>query len=119
MSELDLDTIFDNLITNSIEAFQRKGFVGNRNININLELENTEIVIKYRDSGPGLLSSFTKINDIFKPFETSKKDDLGNEIGTGLGMWLVKSAIDSNKCRVLLGIPKEGFEITFWVKQIN
>ena len=44
---------------------------------------------------------------------------LGNQIGTGLGMWLVKSAIDSNKGKVLLSRPQSGFEINFWFKKIN
>lgn len=119
ISELDLDTIFDNLITNSIEAFQRNGVNGERKINVQLNIENKNIKIKYTDNGPGLIKTYTKINDIFKPFETSKTDDLGNQIGTGLGMWLVKSAIDSNKGKVLLSRPQNGFEIDFWFKKIG
>jgi signal transduction histidine kinase len=119
ISELDLDTIFDNLITNSIEAFQRNGVKGERKISIVLTIEDKSIKIKYTDNGPGIVKDYTKINDIFKPFETSKTDDLGNQIGTGLGMWLVKSAIDSNKGKVLLSRPKSGFEINFWFKRIK
>jgi signal transduction histidine kinase len=119
ISELDLDTIFDNLITNSIEAFQRNGVIGERKIRIHLIIENKEIRVKYRDNGPGVLKTYSNINDIFKPFETSKTDDLGNQIGTGLGMWLVKSAVDSNKGKVILYRPKNGFEIDFWFKKID
>lgn len=119
ISELDLDTIFDNLITNSIEAFQRNGVKGERKILVELAIEDKFIKIKYCDNGPGIVKGYTKINDIFKPFETSKTDDLGNQIGTGLGMWLVKSAIDSNKGKVLLSRPQNGFEINFWFKKIN
>jgi signal transduction histidine kinase len=119
ISELDLDTIFDNLITNSIEAFQRNGVKGERKILVQLAIEDKFIKIKYCDNGPGIVKDYTKINDIFKPFETSKTDDLGNQIGTGLGMWLVKSAIDSNKGKVLLSRPQNGFEINFWFKKIN
>ncbi len=119
ISELDLDTIFDNLITNSIEAFQRNGVKGERKISIKLEIESKNIKVQYTDNGPGIVKDYNKINDIFKPFETSKTDDLGNQIGTGLGMWLVKSAIDSNKGKVLLSRPSKGFEITFWFKKIN
>ncbi|KAF2082009.1 ATP-binding protein [Flavobacterium sharifuzzamanii] len=120
ISELDLDTVFDNLITNSIEAFQRNGVNGERKIDVNLTIENNkDIRIKYSDSGPGIISSYSKINDIFKPFETSKVDDLGNPVGTGLGMWLVKSAVDSNKGKVLLSKPQSGFEIDFWFKKIK
>lgn len=120
ISELDLDTIFDNLITNSVEAFTRNGgFVGDRNINIQILSEDKDVHIIYIDSGPGITNSYTKINDILKPFETSKTDDLGNQIGTGLGMWLVKSATDSNKGKLLLSKPKKGFKIEFWFKKIQ
>lgn len=116
ISELDLDTIFDNLLTNTIEAFDRKGFNGQREIEIDITLQNNLIQIRYLDSGPGIIPEYKNISDIFKPFETSKKDDLGNDIGTGLGMWLVKSAVDSNKGKVELKKPKNGFEIIFYFK---
>lgn len=119
ISELDLDTIFDNLITNSIEAFQRNGATGERKIRIILHLENKVIRIRYYDNGPGVIEAYTNINDIFKPFETSKTDDLGNPIGTGLGMWLVKSTVDSNKGKVMINRPKKGFEIDFWFKKLD
>jgi signal transduction histidine kinase len=43
ISELDLDSIFNNLLTNSIEAFNRKGFVGTKNINISLDSDDENI----------------------------------------------------------------------------
>lgn len=111
ISELDLDTIFDNLITNSIEAFDRNGFSGKKEISIDIENRENKILVRYFDSGPGIPTTYKNINDIFTPFETSKKDDLGNDIGTGLGMWLVKSSIDSNKAKAELTRPKNGFEL--------
>ncbi len=119
VSELDLDTIFDNLMTNSIEAFQRNGFAGNKGISINLENQGNKVLINYSDTGPGIPIQYKNITDIFNPFETSKKDDLGNDIGTGLGMWLVKSSIDSNKARVELIKPKSGFELRIYFKSLN
>lgn len=119
ISELDLDCIFDNLITNSIEAFQRKDFSGARNIEINFENDSDILRIIYKDSGPGIPKSYKKINDIFTPFETSKTDDKGNAIGTGLGMWLVKSSVDSNNGQVNLMKPRSGFEIRFEFKRLK
>ena len=116
ISELDLDTIFDNLITNSIEAFDRNGFSGAKNISVDIENQDSKIFVKYSDSGPGIPAIYKNINDIFTPFETSKKDDLGNDIGTGLGMWLVKSSIDSNKAKAELTRPKSGFELKIYFK---
>lgn len=119
MIELDIDTIFDNLLANSIEAFQRDGFIGKREINIFLTREDEFIQVRYADSGPGLSKDIRKPEDIFKPFFTSKRDDSGNEIGTGLGMWLLKSAVDFNKGRVQILKPKTGFEIIIKLRASN
>lgn len=119
ISELDLDSIFNNLLTNSIEAFNRDGFNGQRKIHISMNSDNQYIFIDYKDSGPGIIDDYKNINDIFKPFETSKKDDEGNDIGTGLGMWIIKSSVDSNKGKVLLKKPDRGFEIQFIFKQLK
>lgn len=116
ISELDLDTIFDNLLINSFEAFDRNGFNGKKSISITLENQGPKVLIKYADTGPGIPDVFKNINEIFTPFETSKKDDLGNDIGTGLGMWLVKSSIDSNKGKANLQKPKIGFELQILFK---
>ena len=111
ISELDLDTIFDNLITNSVEAFQRNGAGPQKSIICEVVLNKRKINIRYSDTGPGIPKEYSDINTIFNSFETSKRDDSGNEIGTGLGMWLLKSAVDSNNGRVTLTRPKIGFEI--------
>lgn len=65
ISELDLDSIFNNLLTNSIEAFNRKGFVGTKNINISLDSDDENIEIIYKDSGPGIIKEYKNINDSF------------------------------------------------------
>lgn len=116
MIELDLDTIFDNLLVNSIEAFQTNGFKGNRIINIELNSKNKLIDIKYSDSGPGLNKDIKRPQDIFKPFVTTKRDNTGKEVGSGLGMWLLKSAIDYNKGSVKLRHLEKGFTIILTLK---
>jgi signal transduction histidine kinase len=110
ISELDLDTVFDNLLTNSIEAYQKPGFKGDKVITIKLQQKDKNLIVNYSDNGPGIPKEYKSINIIFNPFETSKKDDKGNDIGTGLGMWLLKSTMDSNKAKVELLRPKVGFE---------
>lgn len=119
MIELDIDTIFDNLIANSIDAFQRDGFRGNRIIDVTLKRDGNEIEIEYKDSGPGISKDIKKYDEIFKAFVTTKRDKLGNEIGTGLGMWLLKSAIDYNKGSVKLFNPDKGFQIKVRLKSFN
>jgi signal transduction histidine kinase len=119
MIELDVDTIFDNLLANSIEAFQRDGFKGNRIIDIALARDSEYIDIEYKDSGPGLSNDIKRPNDIFKAFITTKVDNTGNEIGTGLGMWLLKSAVDYHKGEVKIFQPENGFQIRIKLKAHN
>jgi signal transduction histidine kinase len=117
--ELDLDTIFDNLVSNSLDAFQRNGFKGNRIININLSRTNEQIEIEYTDSGPGISKDIKKNEDIFKAFVTTKRDNTGKEIGTGLGMWLLKSSIDYNKGEAKLYNPEKGFQIKIYLNPVK
>lgn len=66
--------------------------------------------IHYLDNGHGLSDGF-KSNpyDIFKYGTTSKFDSKGNQLGTGLGMYIVASSV--NEYRGAYNITKitEGF----------
>jgi signal transduction histidine kinase len=116
--EVDLDTIFDNLLINSVEAFQRPGFSGERVIEIDLVEAEGGILISYHDNGPGLSKDIKNSNDIFKPFFTTKKDEFGNDVGTGLGMWLLKSTVDEYKGKIDILKSRDGFnlDILFYKK---
>ena len=96
--EIDLDGIFNNLITNSVDAYKRKDSGDIRKLKLSFEfnpLESNGISIIYEDFGPGLLEEITDPNKIFQPFFTTKRDEkTGEKIGTGLGMWIVKSTVD-------------------------
>lgn len=96
--EIDLDGIFNNLITNSVDAYKRKDAGDIREIKLSFAfnpMETNGISVIYQDLGPGLLEEIIEPNKIFQPFFTTKRDETTAEkIGTGLGMWIVKSAID-------------------------
>lgn len=109
--EMDMTTIFSNLINNSIDAFEDKNTVEDRNISIELTLVDSKIEIFFSDNGKGLDKLFENKEDIFLPFTTSRRDKTGNEIGTGLGMYLVKSVIDDNNGNIEILEPKEGFSV--------
>ena len=117
--EMDLDTIFTNLINNSIDSFNSLNQVQERNITISLELIDNEIEITYSDNGNGLSKVFQEREEIFLPFTTTKKDRKGNEIGTGLGMYLVKNVIDDNNGDIDILDPEKGFsvKITFPIRK--
>lgn len=117
--EMDLDTIFTNLINNSIDSFNSLHHVQDRNIIISLELIDNDIEIIYSDNGNGLSKVFREKEEIFLPFTTSKKDRKGNEIGTGLGMYLVKNVVDDNNGYIDILETEKGFsvKITFPIRK--
>ena len=109
---MDMETIFSNLITNSIEAFQKTKSKGKRSIHIVYEFTDSDLMIKYRDNGCGLSSSFATPDKIFEPFTTTKKDRKGNPIGYGLGMYLVKDVVDNYNGKISVENRKNGFSLT-------
>ncbi|TGN24376.1 sensor histidine kinase [Empedobacter tilapiae] len=113
--EMDMTTIFSNLINNSIDSFEDKNSVDERNILIELSIVNNRIEIIFSDNGKGLDKTFDNKEEIFLAFTTSKRDRVGNEVGTGLGMYLVKSVIDDNNGNIEILEPEQGFavKITF------
>lgn len=114
--EIDLDCIFNNLITNSFEAFSRRDAPPERRIVIQLQVFDADVTFTYRDSGPGLSADIVDPNRIFEPHFTTKRDvHTGEDIGTGLGMWLVKSFVEDNKGSVQLleGDPGFGIKMHF------
>lgn len=102
--EIDLDSIFYNLIINSVEAFIRPSAATSRDIWINVsESPDKLIQIVYKDNGPGLSNSFKVANDIFMFGASSKSNEDAIEAsGTGIGMWLVKNIIDDYQGSVAL-----------------
>ncbi len=93
--EVDMDSIFNNLLSNSMNAL--KGFSkGAKTISISWKkAEDNNIEIIFYDNGKGLEIQYQENPDeIFNLNESSKKDKKGNLIGTGLGLYIVKSIIE-------------------------
>ena len=110
--EMDMSTIFNNLISNSIEAFYNLKQQRDRKINITAGLVRNNIEIVYSDTGTGLPKVFQKNKEeIFLPFTTSKKDKAGNDIGTGLGMYLVKNVVNDNNGSIEVVDSPIGFKV--------
>lgn len=117
--EMDMTTVFSNLINNSIDSFEQRTSVDDRIITIDLEIVNNKIEIIFSDNGKGLDKAFQNKEDIFLPFTTSKRDRKGNEIGTGLGMYLIKSVIDDNNGNIEVLEPQNGFAVKITFSLIN
>ena len=110
--EMDISTIFTNLINNSIDSFNNLTVSQERLIKINISNKKESIEIVYSDNGTGLDEVFEDDKDeIFLPFKTAKRDRKGKEIGTGLGMYLVKSVIDDNNGTIDILEPEKGFSV--------
>ena len=109
--EMDISTIFTNLINNSIDSFNNLIEVQERIIDISATLKDDYIEILYSDNGVGLDEVFEDKEEIFLPFKTAKRDRKGKEIGTGLGMYLVKSVIDDNNGTIDVLEPEKGFSV--------
>jgi len=117
--EIDIDSIFNNLLVNSIDAFIISKENRQRSIKIKCIANQKGIIIDYQDNGPGLSHDITEDEKIFEPLYTTKRNQhTGEEEGTGLGMWLVKSIIQENDGTVNILYPDFGFglRITFPIK---
>lgn len=120
--EVDLDSIFINLFTNSIYALE---LPSNRTINnkisINIEGVGSIINIIYEDNGPGISKDIKDPNKILEPrFTTKRNSQTGEEIGTGLGMWIIKKIIDEYKgdINILNQSSIGGFGVSFTIPRI-
>lgn len=109
--EIDFDSVFNNLLVNTIDAFNSSGS-NHRQITISVTSTNKEIIIVYSDNGPGLSDDIDNPEKIFEPLFTTKRNPhSGEEVGTGLGMWLVKSIVEENDGHAKLLYPENGFSI--------
>lgn len=114
--EIDLDCIFNNLLINSLDVFIRNEVSSeHRNIEISTEKLPDGFHIRYEDSGPGLSKDITNAQDIFQATFTTKRDKNGKEIGTGMGMWLVKKSLEqyNASCTILSGTTGFSLKIIF------
>lgn len=108
--EIDLDCIFNNLVVNSVEAFSQKDAPPTRKIKIEIANRDKDIIIFYSDSGPGLSKNIVNPQRIFQCFFTTKVNEhSGEDEGTGIGMWMVKSTINEYKGSTKLQLNKNGF----------
>jgi len=115
--EIDFDSIFLNLLVNSIEAFKstRPRSRQSREIKITCTPDDENINIIYEDSGPGLSDHLDAPEIIFEPMYTTTRNKEGDETGTGLGMWIVKTISDEYQAgtRIITDGAHTGFKIHF------
>lgn len=95
--EMDLDSIFNNFVANSVYSLLRTD-VKPKTITISVYRDHDFVSIDFIDNGKGLDKEYKdNPNVIFNALETSTKDKYGNKIGTGMGLYIAKSVVDSYK----------------------
>ena len=120
MFPIDLETIFNNLVVNSVESFNRQKEQADRQITIICSAKGDSLQITYEDNGSGLDDAFRgSPSDVFIPQVTSKRDEHGNETGTGMGMYLVKSVVDENGGTVRITKIDKGFGVTIVLPKVG
>lgn len=92
--EIDLDSIFNNLLSNSTNSLKYSENTDNKIILISLQKIDDFIIIKFRDNWKGLSMEFwDDPYEIFEAFSTSKIDKNWNKVWTWLWMYIVNSII--------------------------
>ena len=95
--EMDLDSIFNNFISNSVTSLLRTERQ-NKRISVMWKVDHDFLIIDFEDNGTGLVSEYRGEPDIiFNAFETSTKDKNGQKIGTGMGLYIAKGIVDEYK----------------------
>ena len=116
----EIESIISNLIANSVYAF--KG-INNKKININLFESLDGIKIEYSDTGCGLIPEYREQPyKILEALETSKRNRIGEKIGTGMGMWIIAGIVKSYGGKIDLDKNKKekiGFYIDIYLKALK
>lgn len=90
--QIDWESIFINLITNSVWALQDTKD-SDRKIRVTIFEENDYIHIKFADSGCGLATGTE--DKVFVPTFSTRRNERGEQIGTGMGLSIVKDFVES------------------------
>ena len=92
--EIDWESIFVNLITNAVWALEGTK-AEQRKIRITMWEAENHLEITFADSGCGLEAGTD--DQIFLPTFSTKRNDKGETIGTGLGLTIVKGFVEDYK----------------------
>ncbi len=117
---IDFDTLFNNLLINSLDSFKRRKDSKARKVQVRYESDSKIVKIYFSDTGAGLSQDYHKHpNEIFLPFETSKVDKRGNKIGTGIGMYLAKTIVEDYKGEIEILEIHDGFKLGVYLPLRN
>lgn len=119
--EVDIDSIFNNLLSNSLNAFKERKGQYQRELTIKWRVLHEHLEILFSDNGIGLAKEYTLDPERILEFnESSKRDRTGNQIGTGMGLYIVKLVIEDYIGAEINVLPKdEGLtiQVKFLIKK--
>ncbi len=101
-----LESVFQNLISNSRDAFEEVADDRQKEIHISTKERQGQIEILYKDNGVGI--SKEHLDHIFEPFFTTKESGKG----TGLGMSITHSIVEKHQGHISCE-SSEGKGVTF------
>jgi len=105
-----LNQVFMNVLNNALQAIEKNNQQKNHVLTITSILDNDFIKITVADTGVGMDEKVK--SKIFEPFFTTK--DVGE--GTGLGMSIVYSIIESHHGRIEIeSAPNQGSEVMLYL----
>ncbi len=107
-SDVELKSVFQNLITNSIKYRSKQNLL---KINVKSEIIANKLILTYADNGMGidLKKHEKKLFNMFVRFTSDK-----NIAGTGVGMFIIKKLIEKNNGTIeMTGAPEKGLTYTF------
>lgn len=91
----DIENVISNLISNSLASFERETeeILDSKKILIFINKEEDGFVLRYEDTGWGLPPRYKNRPELITEAFESDKGGLNNDendLGTGMGMWIVK-----------------------------
>lgn len=90
--QIDWESIFVNLITNSVWAMEDTEH-NKRKMRVSMQEVDQHIQITFADSGIGIERG--TVNNIFMPTFSTKRNKKGEVVGTGMGLAIVKDFVES------------------------
>lgn len=90
---MDWESIFVNLIINASWALETSP-ADERQIRVEIRTEDGFHIVQFDDSGRGLEAGTEEV--IFEPTFTTKRNERGEEIGTGLGLTIVRAFVEEH-----------------------
>lgn len=101
--EMDWESIVVNLLTNAAWALEDR-LASDREIRVTVRPDDADWVMTFEDSGIGLEAGTEHM--VFLPAFSTKRSKRGEVIGTGMGLFIVRSFVEDHSGGKIAAIPK-------------